>query len=141
MLNMPEDYTRTDTASAGIEQLIFAAQGPMAAPPARRALALCTPRDVIARNAEVPIANTRLNPATEEAVGSGEAVGAEQFSVANPDAARAALGEKPLTVRIGYQTPNARLAATVGAIAKSCAPARHHGSGRRLGNHRPADAA
>ena len=26
-------------------------------------------------------------------------------------------------MRIGYQTPNARLAATVGAIAKSCAPA------------------
>jgi peptide/nickel transport system substrate-binding protein len=26
-------------------------------------------------------------------------------------------------VRIGYQTPNARLAATIGAIAKACAPA------------------
>ena len=123
VLNMPEDYTQTDTASGGIEQLIFAAQGPMAAPPARRALALCTPRDVIARNVEVPIANTRLNPAVEEAVGSGETVGAEQFIAANPDAARAALGRKPLAVRIGYQTPNARLAATVGAIAKSCAPA------------------
>jgi peptide/nickel transport system substrate-binding protein len=123
VLNMPEDYTQTDTASGGIEQLIFAAQGPMAAPPARRALALCTPRDVIARNVEVPIANTRLNPAAEEAVGSGETVGAEQFIAASPDAARAALGGKPLAVRIGYQTPNARLAATVGAIAKSCAPA------------------
>ncbi len=70
VLNMPDDYMRTDAPSAGIEQLIFAAQGPMAAPPARRALALCTPRDVIARNAEVPIANTRLNPVTEEAVGA-----------------------------------------------------------------------
>ena len=50
-------------------------------------------------------------------------VGAEQFIAANPDAARAALGNQPLAVRIGYQTPNARLAATVGAIAKSCAPA------------------
>ena len=123
VLNMPEDYTQSDSPSAGIEQLIFAAQGPLAAPPARRALALCTPRDVIARNAEVPIANTRLNPVTEEAVGSGEAVGAEQFVAANPDAARAALNNQPLPVRIGYQTPNARLAATVGAIAKSCAPA------------------
>jgi peptide/nickel transport system substrate-binding protein len=123
VLNMPEDYTQSDSPSAGIEQLIFAAQGPLAAPPARRAFALCTPRDVIARNAEVPIANTRLNPVTEEAVGSGEAIGAEQFVVANPDAARAALGNQPLAVRIGYQTPNARLAATVGAIAKSCAPA------------------
>ena len=123
VLNMPEDYTQTDSPSAGIEQLIFAAQGPLAAPPARRALALCTPRDVIARNAEVPIANTRLNPVAEEAVGNGEAVGAQQFVAANPDAARDALGNKPLTVRIGYQTPNARLAAAVGAIAKSCAPA------------------
>jgi peptide/nickel transport system substrate-binding protein len=123
VLNMPEDYTQSDSPSAGIEQLIFAAQGPLAAPPARRALALCTPRDVIARNAEVPIANTRLNPVTEEAVGSGESVGAEQFVAANPNAARDALGNQPLPVRIGYQTPNARLAATVGAIAKSCAPA------------------
>ena len=28
-----------------------------------------------------------------------------------------------MAVRIGYQGPNARLAATVGTIAKSCAPA------------------
>jgi peptide/nickel transport system substrate-binding protein len=123
VLNMPDDYTQADSPSAGIEQLIFSAQGPLAAPPARRALALCTPRDVIARNAEVPIANTRLNPVTEEAVGSGETVGAEGFIASNPDAARAALGNQPLTVRLGYQKPNARLAATAGAIAKSCAPA------------------
>ena len=123
-LNLPDDYVRTDAPSAGIEQLIFAPQGPLARPPARRALALCTPRDVIARNAAVPIANSRLNPATEDAYGAAEsAAEAGQFSVANPDAARAALNGRPLTVRIGYQTPNARLAATVGAIAKSCAPA------------------
>ena len=61
-LNLPDDYVRTDSPSAGIEQLIFASKGVMAAPPARRALAQCTPRDVIARNAEVPIANSRLNP-------------------------------------------------------------------------------
>jgi peptide/nickel transport system substrate-binding protein len=123
VLNMPEDYTQTDSPSAGIEQLIFAAQGPLAATPARRAVALCAPRDVIARNAEVPIANTRLNPVAEEAVGSGETIGAEGFIASNPNAAKDALGNQPLPVRIGYQTPNARLAATVGAIAKSCAPA------------------
>ena len=123
-LNMPDDYVRSDSPSAGIEQLIFAPRGPMAAPPARRALALCTPRDVIARNAAVPIANSRLNPATEDAFGAAEgAAEAGKFTVANPDAARAAQGGRPLTVRIGYQSPNARLAATVGAIAKSCAPA------------------
>jgi peptide/nickel transport system substrate-binding protein len=123
-LNMPDDYVRTDSPSAGIEQLIFAPQGPMAPVPARRALAHCTPRDMIARNAEVPIANARLNPATEDAYSSAEgAVEAGQFVAANPEAARGALANRPLTVRIGYQAPNARLAATVGAIAKSCAPA------------------
>lgn len=123
-LNLPDDYVRTDSPSAGIEQLIFAPQGPLAGPPARRALALCTPRDVIAKNAAVPVANARLNPAAEDAFGASEGANeAGQFAVANPDAARGAINNQPLTVRIGYQSPNARLAATVGAIAKSCAPA------------------
>jgi peptide/nickel transport system substrate-binding protein len=123
-LNLPGDYVRTDTPSAGIEQLIFAPQGPLAGPPARRALALCTPRDVIAKNAVLPIANARLNPATEDAFGAAEGADeAGQFVVANPDAARASINGQPLAVRIGYQSPNARLAAAVGAIAKACAPA------------------
>lgn len=123
-LNLPDDYVRTDAPSAGVEQLIFAPGGPLAAVPARRALALCTPRDVIAGNATVPVFNSRLNPATEDAYGIAETPPeAGQFAVADPDAARAALEDQPLTVRIGYQTPNARLAATVGAIAKSCMPA------------------
>ncbi len=123
-LNLPEDYVRTDASSAGVEQLIFAPQGPLAAVPARRALALCTPRDVIARNATVPVFNSRLNPATEDAYGAAETTPeAGLFAVGNPDAARAALDNQPLTARIGYQTPNARLAATVGVIAKACAPA------------------
>ncbi|MGV9796858.1 ABC transporter substrate-binding protein [Mycobacterium sp. NPDC003449] len=124
LLNLPDDYVSTDTPSAGIEQLIFAPGGPLAATPARRALALCTPRDVIARNAETPISNSRLSPASDDAFSAAESVpDAGQFVAANPDAARAALNNRPLTVRIGYQTPNARRAATVGAIAKSCAPA------------------
>ncbi len=123
-LTTPDTYQRTDTPSAGIEQLIFSGQGPLAPPPARRALALCTPRDVIARNAAVPIANSRLNPASEDAFALTEgAAEAGQFTVSNPDAARAAIGGQPLTVRIGYQSPNARLATTVGAIARACAPA------------------
>ena len=123
-LNLPEDYVRTDSPSAGIEQLIFASQGPLSQTPERRALALCTPRDVIARNAGVPVNNSRLNPVTEDAYSAAEsAVEGGQFSVANPDAARASVNGRPLTVRIGYQSPNARLAATVGAIAKACAPA------------------
>ena len=123
-LTTPDDYQRADTPSAGIEQLIFAPQGPMSAPPARRALAQCTPRDLIAGNAELPISDARLNAASENALTQMEIDGeGGQFGLANPDAARAALGNQPMGVRIGYQTPNARLAAAVGAIAKACAPA------------------
>jgi peptide/nickel transport system substrate-binding protein len=120
-LNLPNDYRRSDSPSAGVEQLIFAPRGPLADPAARRALALCTPRDQIARNAEVPIANTRLNPAAEDSITAAEGTAeGGQFSVANPAAARDAIGARSLTVRIAYQGPNARLASTVGAIARSC---------------------
>lgn len=121
VLNLPDDYSRTDAASGGIEQLIFAAGGPLADPAARRAVALCTPRDAIARNAEMPIANSRLNPVAEDSITAVEASAESgQYGSANPIAARDALGGRPLTLRIGYQRPNARLAATVGTIATSC---------------------
>ena len=123
-LTTPDGYRRAEIPSGGIEQLIFAAAGPLSAPPARRAVALCTPRDVIATNAETPIANARLNPVGDDAFSAVEASAeAAQFSVANPDAARTAIDGQPLTVRIGYQAPNPRLAATIAAITKSCAAA------------------
>jgi peptide/nickel transport system substrate-binding protein len=123
-LATPDNYERIDSPSAGIEQLIFSLQGPLALARERRAFALCTPRDVIARDAGLAIANSRLDPATEDAVAQGDgAAQAGQFSKADPAAARDAAGGAPLTVRVGYQGPNARLAASVGAIAKSCAPA------------------
>ena len=123
-LATPDNYERTDSPSAGIEQLIFAPQGPLAQAKARRALALCTPRDTIARDAGAPIANSRLDPATDDAVTAGDGAGeAGQFGNSNPGAARDALAGAPMTVRIGYQGPNARLAVTVGVITKSCAAA------------------
>lgn len=123
-LTTPDDYERSEIPSGGIEQLIFGARGALSTPQARRALALCAPRDVIARNAEMPIANTRLNPASDDAYGAGEAAAeAGGFSVANADAARASIDGVPLTVRIGYQAPNPRLAATIAAITGSCAAA------------------
>jgi peptide/nickel transport system substrate-binding protein len=123
-LTTPDNYRRSDSPSDGIQQLIFAPQGRFSGTPARRALALCTPRDVIARDAAAPIANARLHTAAEDAIGAAENVPeAGQFIKSNPDAARAALGGTPLTVRIGYRAPNARLAAIVGVIAKACAPA------------------
>jgi peptide/nickel transport system substrate-binding protein len=123
-LATPDNYRRTDSPSDGIEQLIFAQHGPLSDVAARRALASCTPRDVIARDAATPIANARLRTAADDAIGRAENVPeAGQYLKSNPDAARAALGGKPLTVRIGYRAPNARLAAIVGVIAKACAPA------------------
>ncbi|MGH3959012.1 ABC transporter substrate-binding protein [Mycobacterium sp.] len=120
----PDNYRRTDAPSDGIQQLIFAPHGRFADTLVRRAVALCIPRDVIARDAGMPIANGRLHTAARDAVGEAENVpAAGQFIQANPDAARDALGRAPLTVRIGYRAPNARLAAVVGAIAKACAPA------------------
>ncbi|MFZ0831783.1 MAG: ABC transporter substrate-binding protein [Mycobacterium sp.] len=123
-LSVPDGYERSDTASSGIQQLIFSGQGPLAAPAARRAVASCTPRDAIARDAGVQISNARLNPASDDALGAAENAAANnQYVAANADAARAALNDTPLTVRIGYQVPNARLNALVAAIAKSCAAA------------------
>ena len=123
-LTTPDNYERADAPSAGIEQLIFAARGPLATSAARHAFALCTPRDAIARDAGVPIANSRLSPAAEDALAAAEgATEAAQFNKADPNAARAALNNAALTVRIGYRGPNARLAATVGSIAGSCAAA------------------
>ncbi|OBK30249.1 hypothetical protein A5634_16700 [Mycobacterium asiaticum] len=123
-LATPDNYQSADSPSNGIQQLIFASQGPLAAPSARHAFALCTPRDVIARDAGVAIANSRLSPATEDALSAGDGVvESAQFNKADPNAARAALGGVALTVRIGYRSPNARLATTVGSIAAACAPA------------------
>jgi peptide/nickel transport system substrate-binding protein len=123
-LATPDTYRRTDAASDGIEQLIFAPGGPLADIAARRAVAMCTPRDVIARDAQSPIANARLHTTSDDAIGQAENIPeAGRFVKADPVAARAELKNKPLPVRIGYRGPNARLAAIVGAIAKACEPA------------------
>src|SRR6202046_4948072 len=50
-LTTPDNYERSDAPSAGLEQLIFAPQGPLGQTKARRAFALCTPRDAIAHDA------------------------------------------------------------------------------------------
>ncbi|MCB0929915.1 MAG: ABC transporter substrate-binding protein [Mycolicibacterium insubricum] len=123
-LTVPDGYTQLKSASAGIQQLIFAPVGVLSVIPARRALALCTPRDEIARDAETPVSNARLDPATDDALAAMENVPeAAPFGGSDPAAARASTGGQPLPVRIGYRTPNARLAAVVGDIAKACQPA------------------
>lgn len=123
-LSVPDDFDRIEAPSSGIQQLIFAPVGPASVIPARRALALCTPREEIARNAGVPLTNARLNPAAEDAFSQVENVPESgPFVAGDAEAAREAIGDKPLFVRIGYRAPNARLAAVVGAIARACQPA------------------
>ena len=124
-VNVGDNYQRSEAPSAGIVQLIFAGQGAMATGTARRALALCTPRDLIAQNAGVStIANARLYPASDDAFGAAEsAAEGARFASANADAARATLNGAPLVVRMGYRSPDARLAAVVAAITRACAPA------------------
>lgn len=124
LLITPDDYQSSDNPSGGIEQLIFAPTGPLSEIPLRRAVALCTPRDVIAADAGSPLVNSRLNTAMDDAFDQAENVPeAAQFAHADPNAARDTLAGRPLTVRIGYRGPNTRLAAVVGAITNSCAPA------------------
>ncbi len=139
-LNLPDDYVRTDAPSAGIEQLIFAAQGPMAAIPARRALAQCTPRDLIARNAEVPIANARLNPVSEDAYSATEgAVEAGQFTIANPDAARATLGNEAADRPHRLPEAQRQTGGDRGRDRESLRARRNHRARRRHRQHRPND--
>ncbi|GCA99509.1 ABC transporter substrate-binding protein [Mycolicibacterium sp. NCC-Tsukiji] len=122
--DVPSSYVRTDSASDDIQQLIFAAQGALADPGARRAVALCTPRDAIAAAVGVPVSDARLNTASDDSLAVAENVDASgQFAAADVDGARAAAGGQPLTVRIGYRGPDARLASVVDAITKSCAAA------------------
>ena len=123
-LKAPKGFHSTDYPSAGIEQLIFGGQGPLADPDARRAFALCTPRDAIAAGLKLPIANVRLSPVADDSLAVIESAGANgQFATADIDGARTALDGQPLTVRLGYHGPDARLAAVVGQITKSCAAA------------------
>src|SRR5581483_9871069 len=115
-LNVPGGYESSDSPSAGIEQLIFSRQGPLAAPAARRALAQCTPRDSIARDAGTQVANVRLSTVSDDAFSAAESAAANnQYMTANATAAKGTLNNAPLTVRIGYQGPNARLASAVSA--------------------------
>ena len=119
----PDDYQRREIPSDGIEQLIFSAQGPLAAPPTRRAVALCVPRDLIARNAEVEIANARLSPSATTLQRRRGRIRGRPVQRRESGCGQGRRRQSTLTVRIGYQAPNPRLAATVGAIAKARAAA------------------
>ncbi|EUA32634.1 bacterial extracellular solute-binding s, 5 Middle family protein [Mycobacterium xenopi 4042] len=120
----PDDYQRTDSASAGIEQLIFAPVGRCRRPGPPRARAVHAarshrPRRRRADRQHAAARRRRRRPRP----GRERHPAAASFTRSDPAAARSELGGAPLSVRIGYRAPNARLAAIVGAIAKACGPA------------------
>ena len=136
-LNLPDDYPRTDRLgrhraahlrAAGTDGRPAGAASPGAVHAARRHRPQRAGAD--RQRPAQPRRRGRVS-AAESAVEAG------QFSVANPDAARAAMNNQPLTVRIGYQSPNARLAATVGAIAQVLRRGRDHRQRRRRRLRRP----
>ena len=122
--------------SGGIEQLIFALQAAGgAAGPARSPSAPARPDRRQRRRADrqcaaEPGRRRRVQP------DRGGWPKPASSAVANPDAAAPPWGA-PLTVRIGYQSPNPRLAATVGGDRQILRRRGHHRGRRRLGHHRP----
>ncbi|MFA4082211.1 ABC transporter substrate-binding protein [Mycobacteroides salmoniphilum] len=120
-LTAPDGFVRTEEPGSGVEQLIFGAGGSVGAPDVRRAVALCTPRDAIAGITGVPVMNARLDTSIGDSFASVEAAAeAGRFMRSDPVAARAAVANRPLTVRVGYQAPNPRRAAIVSAMAQAC---------------------
>lgn len=120
--------------SRSVEQFVLATQGVFGSPDARRAFALCLPRQ--------RLYDELGHPGFDRAdgIGSGvidsritgpdtlfypSAVAAEGGTYTDPDipGAREAAGQQQLTVRVGYLGPDERRARTVQIVAESCAGA------------------
>ncbi|NUP29073.1 MAG: peptide-binding protein, partial [Nocardia sp.] len=119
--------------SRGVEQLVLSTGGALESDAARRALALCVPRqalfDQLGRVADAPETGLGAGLADSRTVQPDSAYypavtgAAGPFAggdVAGAKAALAETGKKQLTVRVGYLAPDARRARTVSMIADSC---------------------
>nr|WP_245865122.1 ABC transporter substrate-binding protein [Rhodococcus kyotonensis] len=135
---VPSDgFASTDFPSTGVEQLTFATSGTLAPSAARRAIALCTPRQ--------PLFDSHGHPGFDDTTGVGSGVvdsrlvgpsdlfyppvaatAAGRFRQPDTATATAELdgaGIGDLVVRIGYLAPDPRRAQIVADIAAACAPA------------------
>ncbi|WP_200182776.1 ABC transporter substrate-binding protein [Tomitella biformata] len=107
--------------SNGIEQLTLSTRGALEPAAARRALALCVPREKWAppSDSRLALPDTLAYPFV-----SGAAAGRYQHSDAEAAGAELAnAGLAGLTVRIGYASPDPQRAGVVADIASSCADA------------------
>ncbi len=133
--DLPEDgFDRIDYPSHGVEQLTFATSGVLASSAARRALALCTPRQQLFDSVghagyDLPagpgsdLVDARLVQSDTLLYGAVSATAGGRYRQADAAAAAGELPDGSLTVRIGYLTPDPRRADIVAEIAAACAPA------------------
>ncbi|NKY32744.1 peptide-binding protein [Nocardia speluncae] len=126
-------YSVQQLPSRGIEQLVLNTGGVFESTAARRAFALCVPRqalfDQLGRVTEAPEAGLGSGPSNSRTLQQDSmyypvATGAAgPFAAGDPEGARAALadaGKDGMVVRIGYLAPDARRAQTVSMIADAC---------------------
>lgn len=129
-----EGFDQLDYPSHGVEQLTLATSGALASSAARRALALCTPReslfedfghagyDKAAGIGSGPVDSRLVQPNT--LLYAPVAATAEgRYRQPDTAAASAELDGAGLVVRIGYLAPDTRRASIVADIAAACAPA------------------
>ncbi|MFD4401720.1 ABC transporter substrate-binding protein [Nocardia sp. NPDC058499] len=126
-------YSVQQLPSRGIEQLVLNTGGVFESTAARRAFALCVPRqalfDQLGRVTEPPEAGLGSGPSNSRTLQQDSlyypaATGAAgPFAAGDVEGAQAALadaGKDGMVVRIGYLAPDARRAQTVSMIADAC---------------------
>nr|WP_235870600.1 ABC transporter substrate-binding protein [Rhodococcus xishaensis] len=133
-LNLGNGFDVVDEPSRNVEQLVLANHGTLGAVEARRALALCVPRQLLYDELGHPgfdrsqglgsgVVDSRIT--APDTMFYQSAVAAEGGLYTDPDvpgaeAARESIDQPNLTVRIGYLGPDERRARTVREIAASC---------------------
>ncbi|MBF6348647.1 MULTISPECIES: ABC transporter substrate-binding protein [Nocardia] len=128
-----DSYSVQQLPSRGIEQLVLNTGGVFESAAARRAFALCVPRqglfDRLGRVTEAPEAGLGSGPSNSRTLQQDSLYypvvtgAAEAFAAGDVDGAQAALadaGKDGMVVRIGYLAPDARRAQTVSMIADAC---------------------
>jgi len=136
-LDLGSAFEVVNGPSRSVEQLVLANHGVFGSVDARRAFALCVPRQQLFDKLGHPGFDRESGPGSgvvdsritaPDTLFYQSAVAAEGGMYTDPDipgakAARAETGQSNLTVRIGYLGPDERRAQTVQEIAASCAGA------------------
>lgn len=128
------EFDSVDYPSHGVEQLTFATSGALGPSAARRAVALCTPRQQLfdglghlgydlTGGPGSDVTDSRLVQSDTLLYGAVSGTAGGRYRQADAAAAAGELPAGNLTVRIGYLTPDPRRAKIVADIAAACAPA------------------